>query len=327
MNEGAFPILRILKLWNHEGLTSKSLPYLNGFPALALYDVQGCSIKLNAKVEAARLGWQATLDTNMLGLLEKACVERSALMWANFGNEGISSKEFDSERLWHGAKVRWIPRGDIAAFLTRPRVPTQETFDASQTNHIPKDAEKVPLKFQDRRKNSATQPHSKDLVETWDIPSYKAFARIGELRNDTDLVRAGVRVGDQAVVGNELVNSVPMASLRLWESPCWLESSSTKVLSKSLSSDGYCNASATPLSYDWKEKPQLATSTLRGLAFFRIKTNPPAQNQSQDPVEAVERDKAGSDSTLTRPLHSKRPASGIARNKKRRLDDVLSSFL
>lgn len=314
LNDGAFSVLRILKLFNHEGLTTKSLSYLNSFPALAIYDVQGCKFDLNAKVEATRLGWKPTLETNILRLLERACAERAALMRTNLDMEATPPQPFCWEHLCHGAKVNRVPRGNIPAFLAQAYTLNKENADLSEMKASATDSEKIKAKSRNRKSRTAS--------EAWDVPIYRAFARIGELRNDTDLVRAGVFVGDQAVVGNELVNSVPMVSLRLGKFPAWLEVNSITDTGKSLNG----------LKYDFcfKENPKLATSTKRGLAFIRIKIPPApipaAKTSSQDSLYASSQNETGSRASSSQTTLPKRQASGIVRNKKRKLDDVLSSF-
>ena len=330
LNDGAFSVLRILKLWNHQGLTTKSLPYLNGFPSLAVYDIQGCGVDLDAKVEAIRLGWKPTLHTNILGLLETACVDRAALMSMNLGVKARSPQAFCSEHLWHGAKVKRIPRGDIPAFLSQVEALKQELAEPSRKKSKRNELETVKAKSRHQWTTIAGQPRSRAHTEAFDVPTYRMFARIGELRNDTDLIRAGVVVGDQAVVGSELINSVPMVSLRLGESPSWLDAVSIKSIRNSLKSGGYYDL---PGSYDfgWEEKPRLATSAMQGLAFIRIKlptaAAPTARKDTQDSLSVGPQKVAGSEPPSTKGALVKRHATGIVRNKKRKLEDVLGSFL
>ncbi|SZF02082.1 unnamed protein product [Blumeria hordei] len=42
--EASFPILRVIKLWNHREITSRSLACIDNFPALAVYEIRGCDI-------------------------------------------------------------------------------------------------------------------------------------------------------------------------------------------------------------------------------------------------------------------------------------------
>lgn len=335
VSDGAFSVLRIMKLWNHEGLTSKSLIYLDSFPSLAIYDVQGCGFDFGAKIEARRLGWQPTLDNNMLGLLEAACLKRAAAMQATLGTEDKSHHEFE-EKLCDGTNVRRMPRAHVPAFLVqkldKPAVkseasPMERNFDRLGNAHHQDQIKGGRWGVHDRQRISKTQ--------AWDLTAYKSFARIGELRNDTDLFRAGVVIGDQAVAGNELVNSVPMASLRLGPpSPSWLQPPPTNSIdSKYLSSSISRGASSVLFpEHGWKQHPISATSSLRGLAFIRIRTPPLADIVSRSEGErecfltAGSKNEPGLTPAPAQSAPLKRHASSILRNKKRRLDDVLNSF-
>ena len=331
LNDGAFSVLRILKLWNHEGLTNKSLAYLNSFPALAVYDVQGCGFDLGARVEAASLGWKPTLDTDILGLLETACAERVALMRTNLAMDARPPQVFCPEHLWHGAKVKCIRRRDMPAFFSQIEPPKQELPEPSRKTSRTSESEKSKVKSRHQRTTVAGQPRSKGHTEDFDAPMYRMFARIGELRNDTDLVRAGVAVGDQAVVGRELINSVPMASLRLGESPTWPEAASMENIHKTLKSGGHFILSGSSSNFEWGEKPRLATSTMQGLAFIRIKVPtvpaPAAYKEIDDSVNIDPPGVAFSKPPSTSAAPVKRHGAGIVKNKRRKLDDVLGSFL
>ena len=275
VENGAFSVLRILRLWKHEGLTEKSLAYLNGFPALGIYDIKGCAFGRHAGIQAARLGWKTTLDTDIFGLLQEACEQRTTLMREKFGIQPADHSWDNHERLSEGANVRRIPRTDIAEFLAnRPVLPHFGLL------------------------------HLEDLNKTWDSPNYNAFSRIGELRNDTDLVRAGVIVADQAVVvGDLLVSSAPMASLRLGKS-VWGQNFAT-----------YAGLTKRPE---------------RGIAFVRIKAplqEPVREGRSHDVLGGIAKDLAGREPPFTQPPLVRGETSRIVRNKKRKLDDVLNSFL
>ena len=220
-------MLRILKLWNHEELTGGSLPFLNSFPSLAVYDVRGCNFDLKAKAQAHVLGWRPTFNTNIQGLLEAACVERAVLLQDSLGIEARPLRKAHAEQLSDGDRVRHIPRVDVAGFLTRPEValPVTSThlyrmYHMTQGEldwHERQDPENVK-----KVRWSALDTHlfrGSWEFETWEFTTYTSFNRIGELRNDGDLKRAGVDIGDQAIVGDELVNSVPLVSLRLGQTP------------------------------------------------------------------------------------------------------------
>jgi hypothetical protein len=319
--DGAWPVLRILRLWNHEDLTEKSLVYLNSFSALAVYDVKGCAFSANARVEATPVGWKATLAIDILDLLEQACEERASLMRVKLGIQVKNCDKPRSKMLWDGAKVRRIPHADVPVLLAKRPVfapsgdkdqDCADEFSWKRINAIRPD--KKASKTQLQKLKTSHQY----IDRSWDLPVYMSFARIGELRNDIDLVRAGVVVNDQALVGNNLINSVPMTSIRLGESPSWLEFSANRGENEALKN-----------SFDWTDKPRLAESSMRGLAFFRIKLPPqdclPIEGRaSRNGINGV---LGGSEPQLKQPPLIRREASRIAANKKRKLEDMLSSFL
>ncbi|KAG0647063.1 hypothetical protein D0Z07_7252 [Hyphodiscus hymeniophilus] len=291
---GAFSVLRILRLWNHEGLTEKSLAYVNDFPALAVYSVKGCEFGIGSHRIANLDGWKMTLGINVLGFLEQTCVDRAVLLRTKYNIQGTTRLKSDTKRLWDGARVRRIPRANVSMFLAENLAceglvdSVQESASKTYASDGAKERQKTPM-----LKAQARQRHLLDHPDTsWDLQAYKSFARIGELRNDTDLASAGVVLGDQASVGDELANSIPVVSLRLGKPPSWLEDSLG------------C-----------------------GLSFIRIKTR--TQDLTKETVrlfDVVSKDLAGNVRPSTQPPLIKNETSRIFKNKKRKLDDVLKSF-
>jgi hypothetical protein len=291
MDNGAFSVLRILKLWNHEELTSQSLIYLNSFPALAIYDVGGCGFSLSSKIDARRFGWRATREIDLLRLLETTCVEKVTLLRASQSSENNTVTEPGIRQLSDKAQVTRLPRSEVTSFLTHLSIPTREVPPVQKKQHNPvylEDIDKNKSESRTRKKVAKPSITPKIETETWDMEAYNSYARIGELRNDLDLARAGLALGDQAAVGNQLVNSVPMASLRLGKST---------LLSNS-----------------------------QDLAFIRIKVPVPSdeapksrthEHESRTEYEAV---------TPVSATPAPRPKP-VMRKRKRALDDVLSSFL
>jgi hypothetical protein len=348
LNHGAFSVLRILKLWNHQDLTSNSLVYVNSFPALAVYDVQGCGFDLRAKVDARRLGWKSTLDTNILGLLEAVCVERAMLMQVPLGLDFKSLRRASSQQLWDGAKIKRMPRADVPKFLTRA--------DNATPGQPPKPFPYVTYREfqeyldQEVRNNARVQKlrwraldwglfQKFAALETWEFRNYTTFARIGEVRNDQDLQRAGVIIGDQAVIGDELVSSVPMVSLRLGQNPLCLQPSLVNNAHKPFYCSMYSDSPASSLKYNWEEKVTSdqwsIDSNPRNLAFIRIKIPPQAPpatgndtGLSSHPTPSDKSEKAPSGVVPARVAPPKRVGSGGLRHKKKqKLANVLSSFL
>ncbi|KAH8661435.1 hypothetical protein BGZ60DRAFT_381263 [Tricladium varicosporioides] len=335
-DEGAFKVLRILKLWYHEDLTSKSLAYLNDFPALALYDVRGCTFDLEAKTHAKSLGWKATTEANVLDLLEAACVERAVLMQTSLGVETKPVRKQSARQLWEGSKIRRIARSEVPLFLTRPETAIpgeplmehesfsriQASLDKLESHHADKSIKDNRWKIMDRHVFSKSR-----AAETWEFNTYTCFARIGELRNDSDLARAGVDVGDQVLVGNELVNSVPMVSIRLGETPSVLQPSSASSAHKPFYSSMYEDSAVSSLKYD-RER---ASSSTRTLSFIRIKV-PPTQQRSEPSSSQPSSDKPEEYTKKSAPsgkLQKKGPPmrqGSIMKNKRRKIEEVWNSL-
>lgn len=217
--EGAFSVLRVLKLWNHNEVTSNSLKYLNSFPALAVYDVRGCGFVSEGKILAQKLGWTLALNIGILPLLEVACVKRAARMRSSLNIKAKPTRRPLAHQLEDNALVSRPPRTDVPSFLADAEWAIEQPGEISECQRY------VDLQ-EYMRVHSPGFPAGEHVDwsavfcdnynnETWEFLNYTTFARIGELRNDSDLSRAGVKIGNQATVNSEIVNSVPLASVRL----------------------------------------------------------------------------------------------------------------
>ncbi|RDL31931.1 uncharacterized protein BP5553_09333 [Venustampulla echinocandica] len=330
LNEGAFKVLRILKLWHYVELSSKSMVYLNSFPALALYDVRGCSFDSCSKIDAKRFGWKATINENVLHLLESACVERAMLMRANLGAEAKPLRRASARQLRDGSKTRRIPRSEVPSFLTRPEalVPGgnhekysrgKETADIVARSSFPKES----VTRHRRGLMNSVLSDASTSHETWEFSTYTSFARIGELRNDADLSRAGVSVGDQVLVQNELVNSVPIVSLRLGETPSDLRSCSNMSRLEPLHKDINYGSSNSPFKYTMKNERDRWIP--RALAFIRIKLPPVEVRSEVLSVDSAQQElKCPAEAAI--PDSTKCHGINVRRSKKRNIGDMLSSF-
>jgi hypothetical protein len=291
-NDGAFPVLRILRLWNHEYLTCKSLVYLNSFPALAVYDVRGCGFELNEKIQARQFGWKPIVDTNLLGILEAACAERTSFMEERLGTKAQSPPAAYAPQSHDKVSVTWLPRNEVPDFLVQKAsaMPSKVHVDSRGLSSLK--AEKLGRKRSQTqasdKKTTAGSSSNTSMENDWEQVAYEMFTRVGELRNDADLIKAGVELGDQAAVRSESVSSIPMASIRLGK--------------------------ACP-----------GTSSFRALSFIRIKfpsqASAASQYHSPEAVLAETEVLAVKRKNFTR-LH---PQSTII--KRRKLGDVLNSFL
>lgn len=313
LNEGAFKVLRILKLWHFSELSSKSMVYLNGFPALALYDVRGCSFNSSSKIDAKRLGWKATVDENVLDLLESTCVERAIMMQSTLGVESGPPRRVSARQLRDRFKTRRIPRSEIPSFLTRPDaiLPRKISGRCFQSDGIedigaPSSGTSNPRSWRDL--TDLAPQDARTLHKTWEFGTYTSFARIGELRNDNDLARAGVSVGDQVLVQNELVNSVPIVSLRLGRTPPELHT---------------CPSSGRrEHSYIKQER---ARGSPRSLAFIRIKLPPVEAQPGKLPTDSSQQELTHPAQAVI-PVPTKHHGISVRTSKKRNIGDMLSSL-
>ncbi|KAF8866211.1 hypothetical protein BDZ45DRAFT_735500 [Acephala macrosclerotiorum] len=276
-NEASFQVLRILKLWNFKEVTNVSLGYLNFFPALAVYDVSGCGLDMRGGIKPLAHGWKATVDSDLLGRLQAACVKRADILREKLGKEVKAVKKVHAQQLSEDSLVSMLPRTDVPGFLTGDEMATTTRVKAAKT---------------------------------WDYSVYTTVCRIGELRNDIDLVRAGIEIGEQPFIENELICPLPIVSLRLGPTPSCLKKSSGKD----------------------------ATIKVQHLTFSRIKVGVDTVSSSADKkrvgpqegssVEGLTKRPNPGDSWLTSLRESapaKRRATGMTR-KRQNLDSVLDSF-
>lgn len=201
--EGAFSVLRLLKLWNHEDVTAQSLLYIDSFPVLAVYDVRSCMVKMNhefrVKFRTQCPNWRSQLNTNVLADLEEKCAKR---LWEmrgspSYWNNLKFSKEAISRPFPDKAEVNW---------MVRSKAPT---FQAQL------------ISVEDPPEQSPFSP-----IEPWDFSIYASLCKIGELRDDRDLL-SNVYLKEQALVGCELIISHPVVSFRLGETLSCLSPGST----------------------------------------------------------------------------------------------------
>jgi hypothetical protein len=323
-NDGAFKVLRILRLWKHIDVTSQSLAYLNSFPALGVYDVRGCGFNLQSPIQARRLGWKPTADRNIVNLLHAACVERALYLQEKLGLPAKSIRRAAAKQLWDGAKVSHLSRGDVAAFLTRdetsrPGTPAHgQRFDDMNrmVDSLQNDNPGLEPEIKKHRWSHIDRSMFREtnLLMTWEFQLYSAYARLGELRDDRDLERAGLDISNQAVVGTELVNSVPMVSIRLGRTPSGLMPTSSSFGShKSI----YNNVLDTQSSVSLRRLVVKPKFDPKAMCFIRIDAHSGVQASTISIVETEKEARAV----------KRKSRTSIAENKKMKLGDVLGSFL
>jgi hypothetical protein len=287
-SDAAFSILRILKLWNHQDVTTESLRFVNYFPALAVYDLRGCTVRIYSEHSNDGPGWTAKLSPNILKLLETACEERVKIMQGNTVGKPNTMQRLVTNPLSDGTGVKWISRREIPDLLTR----------ASTESKVP--SEIVELQTGPQRplqRSSTLQPT--DSCEHWDSVLYSSLSRIGELRNDRDL-RAKINIDKQAVVGRNLIISHPTISFRLGDTLSFLEP-------RGIAPDnfmGFLNPGTTSISQFVQPD---------GIAFLR--TALPKSVRLYDGDSGGSQMKRGTTSIAS-----------ISKNKRRKIDDVLKSF-
>ena len=186
---GAFPVLRILRMWDFKNLTERSLSFLNAFPALSLYDVRGCGFD-NISSLPPVLGWTPIPKSNFSSDLMKACKE-NILAWSRLGNIGAeleqsNAEDANSQQSKPPQSFDW----ESIAFISRAEVPNS----LNQLDFIPR---------------------SMTIPDTWDDMTYRLSPLVGAARNDTDLTRAGFNIGDPLAIGKKLGSSIPTVSLRV----------------------------------------------------------------------------------------------------------------
>ena len=355
LDDGAFSVLRILKLWNHKEVTETSLTYLNSFPILALFDVRSCSFDTRSRALARTLGWTSTLDVGILSFFEAMCVERAVVKRATDEKNPLPIRRAPSHQLDEDSIVTRIPRADVTAFIISPAFSvSKETADAilhwDGRQRIGDLSERrYPDKSFKEVRGGVTNQHlcnTSCSLETWDFLTYTIFSKIGELRSDRDLKRAGVNIGEQVVINDELVNSVPLAALRLGP---FLKSLKPSVYTnpvKSFYGSAYTersNPHLTELIRDYPKNKSPALVDIRpavspdlgSIAFFRTKA--PHRRPDSASSQEFAKDEANEAKTagLGESADSKRSSfadpfkrqTKFMQNKKQKLGDVLDSFM
>ncbi|KAE8450068.1 hypothetical protein EG329_007208 [Mollisiaceae sp. DMI_Dod_QoI] len=345
-SEGAFQVLRILKLWKHAEVTNVSLGYLNLFPALAFYDVTGCSFDLQASAHARNLGWKSTVDPNVLGQFEAACVERAALMRVTLGKEPRAVRKVFAQQLSEDAFVSLLPRVEIPGYLTRDEATVRhqplvkcEDLERHATgldllqNKLGPSAHVTEQQFDILQKDFLL---SSRPFETWDFPVYTGICKIGELRNDSDLARAGIQIGDQPIVENELICPLPIVSLRIGPTPPCLRFKLDDAVYKSFyESTNPSTESFERFTHQSKHNGRMQEAIkAKRLAFTKIKatsTNILSTSQKVQEMSSMEGQLKRPSSSASRPTSSggaapaKRRSIGLER-KRKSLADMLGSF-
>ncbi|PVH76033.1 hypothetical protein DL98DRAFT_518262 [Cadophora sp. DSE1049] len=355
LDEGAFSVLRILKLWNHKEVTETSLIYLNSFPVLALFDVRSCTFDTRSRALARTLGWRSTLDVGILSFFEAMCVERAVIKRAAVEEDPQPIRRAPSHQLDEDSFITRIPRADVTAFITSPAFSVSKQsadaiphWDGWQRMGDLSERRYPDKSFKELRWGITNQHlfNTSYSLETWDFLTYTIFSKIGELRSDRDLHRAGVNIGDQVIVNDELVNSVPLVSLRLGPFPESLKPSVYTNPIKSYYGSAYTERSdphLTELTRDYLKNKHPALVDIRpavspdlgSMAFFRTKAPHPRPDSSssreseKDETKKAKKDGLGASTDSKRSFFAEpfKRHTKFMQNKKQKLGDVLGSFM
>ena len=204
--ENAFPILRILRLWNHEGLTEKCLHYINAFPALTLFDVRGCDLRSGAKSLAKCLGWQNTKGKHLLEWVQDLCQERRETLRLQ---HGLGSFEAPDERTYNDT-VQQVTLEDLEAYLLSKSWSWTDYPEGSsyKTSRVPR---ALTCSSSEYMKRQSTRLN---LEETG---LYRIYAGIGEFTQNMDFTRSGRAVQNLLVQDGELLVPLPVVFVNIGE--------------------------------------------------------------------------------------------------------------
>jgi hypothetical protein len=297
--QGAFPVLRILKLIGHDKITHDSVRYLNSFPVLAVFDIRDCNVDgLAARSIAESLGWEHRYDNDILAALPHP--SRRELAERKLQRE-VAINMSDGARidLHHTSLEGVTPKP------TNPTPPIIDSLDAWETLQ-----EKV-------FSNNRADP----IQETWDAYNFSAFGRISHIRCDTDLQQAGMKTCGPAWAvssyATEPVTYAPMICLRLGTNLPYIEDRCVGGMPPgnrhelcTLGSRKECNRSICWASH-YKMKP---------FAFFRL--------QLPSKKEKTESQTSGTVSQTSSFGKRKRAKSKapLRPRKKKPLGDILGDF-
>jgi len=291
--EQAFPVLRILRLRNHLDLTRQSLQYINKFPVLALYDIGRCDFSSESPIRDLWAGWKCVMYHDVLGQMETTCVERRRAMQEKLGNGSFRTQTLISQHLTNATEVKWLPRDRLPEFLTG----RQDTIKTTSTQeHISPPSQTFRYSSSPEQLQEITA-----YMEPWDSNLQKLVDRIGELRNDHDF-RTVMHLENQAIMGNDLINSYPMVSFRLGSSQLEFN---TQV-------------EVTELAFIRISLDNVSTPADRNLALGDAQSD----RDSQSIRWETKSDRHANPNT--KPMKRKPP--GIKSKKRRKLEDVLKSF-
>lgn len=225
LEDGAFRILRALKLCGHSDLTSSSLMYINTFPALILFEVQDCNFGQAAISQAADLGWvgwsndEETCENVMDALV---AYQRGKVSESGVGQTSRTIFRPCTQQVWDGSAIDWAARkvvseGTMEQWMHDTTISSGMEDDPAATRLLPNNrnaleplSEMESFEMRDHKLFLTTSARG-----TWDLASYYKFHLIGQLRDDEDLAAVSVNIDPQPHVSGTVLCSAPITIVRL----------------------------------------------------------------------------------------------------------------
>lgn len=314
-DEAAFPVLRLLKLWNHEDITEHSLASIDNFPALAVYDVRGCNVNRSGSQST---NWRACMNKSILSLLEGMCVNHAKIALKKHEDK-VSSMTKSAKLSSQQGQVRWMPRSEVSLLLATTE--NSRIVRSAHKSSIPKSSQ-TPLPAP-KKKNSTSR--SESSRPSWDTELYASLARISELQDDQDLIQH-MSLGQQALFGSELINSYPVASFRLGPTPRCLDPDGLGL--QYALAFVHVNLTSSPEFIEESRrfaKPAVDGTGISSVAAVRTKRAIPSDLDSRVQSSMPEMTATSRTSESSQqPMKQRKTA--VQRNKKKGLEDILKSY-
>lgn len=289
-----FPRLRVLRIWGDQTTTQDSLRWVSTFPALALYDVMG-SREDWAQPHQRGLDYDWELarpagraeDSLLRYLMLLAAGEEAHLRRVQ---EMARSIDSDLVSLCSDSRcaVRFVQHGHA------PRL-VEYLSDTAKAHAPPWDPDAIAARGLARSCREVT-------FEAW---AFWLYALVGQLNDDEDMARAynGSKPPSQAVVGPFVLPSKPLACLFL----------------------GHSGRGGIPPKPSYVSRGLFAT---KRYTFTRPSIIRAGRAVDRADAAGPELDRATPvpDHTL-RSLQREQPGAGVRRQKRKRLDDMLSGLM
>ncbi|KAI1338114.1 hypothetical protein F5Y15DRAFT_131943 [Xylariaceae sp. FL0016] len=214
--QDAFPVLRILRIWGNHFTTYKSLPFVSKFPALRIYDVAGLS--RDWAMGEAPLRWSLyrntwpkhafgrdshTLrwDTHPMGML----AQHLHLLGAPYLSHFIRNDDEMTDMEWKWILIEHL----VSGVLSLEAVPQPTSRGKVAKTKDPG----VLFNAKPDRERLSSLVNEEDFRHAWGLILY---SQIGEMTKNDDLIRQGVKIGDEGhTIRKLMLPPVPLVTLSL----------------------------------------------------------------------------------------------------------------